>query len=40
MMAAWRPLPGVARSRRALTMSLVQLSCRQYQPKGVSKALL
>ena len=37
--ASWRPLPGVARSRRALTVSLVQLPCRRYQPRGVSRAL-
>ena len=38
-MASWRPLPGVVRSRRAVTVSLVQLSCRQYQPRGVVGAL-
>ena len=38
-MASWRPLPGVVRSRRALTVSLVQLSCRRYQSRGVSRAL-
>ena len=38
-MASWRPLPGVVRSRRALTVSLVQLSCRRYQPRGVLRAL-
>ena len=38
-MASWRPFPGVARSRRALTVSFVQLPCRQYQPRGVSRAL-
>ena len=38
-MASWRPLPGVARSWRALTVSLVQLSCRRYQPRGVFRAL-
>ena len=38
-MASWGPFSGVARSRRALTVSLVQLSCRRYQPKGVSRAL-
>ena len=38
-MASWRPLPWVARSRRALTVSLVQLCCRRYQPRGVSRAL-
>ena len=34
-MALWRPLPGVVRCRRALTVSLVQSSCRRYQPRGV-----
>ena len=34
-----RPLPGVARSSRALTVSLAQLSCRRYQPRGVCRAL-
>ena len=34
-MASWRPLPGVVRSRRALTVSLVQSSCRRFQPRGV-----
>ena len=38
-MASWRPLPGVVRSRRALTVSLVQSSCRRYQPRGVVRAL-
>ena len=38
-MASWRPLHGVARSWRALMVSLVQLSCRRYQRRGVSKAL-
>ena len=38
-MASWRPLPGVARSRRVLTVSLVQSSCRRYQPRGVVGAL-
>ena len=38
-MASWRPLPGVVRSRRALTVSLVQSSCRQYQPRGLVGAL-
>ena len=38
-MASWRTLPGVVRSRRALTVSLVQLSCRRYQPRGVVGAL-
>ena len=36
---SWRPLPGVATSRRALTVSRVQISCRRYQPRGVSRAL-
>ena len=39
-MASWRPLLGMARSWRALTVSRVQLSCRRYQPRGVFKALL
>ena len=38
-MASWRPCPGMARSRRALKVSLVQLSCRRCQPRGVSRAL-
>ena len=38
-MASWRPLPGVVNSRRALTVSLVQSSCRRYQPRGVVRAL-
>ena len=38
-MASLRPLPGVATSWRALTVSLVQLSCRRYQPRGVVRAL-
>ena len=38
-MASWRPLPGVVRSWRALTVSLVQSSCRRYQPRGVLRAL-
>ena len=38
-MASWRPCTGVARSRRALMVSLVQLSCRRYQTRGVSRAL-
>ena len=38
-MASRRPLPGVVRSRRALTVSLFQSSCRRYQPKGVVRAL-
>ena len=37
--ASWRPLPGVVRSRGALTVSLVQSSCRRYQPRGVVGAL-
>ena len=38
-MASWRPLPGVVRSRGALTVSLVQSSCRRYQPSRVVRAL-
>ena len=38
-MVSWRPLPGVVRSQRALTVSLVQSSCRRYQPRGVVGAL-
>ena len=38
-MVSWRPLPGVVRSRRALTVSLAQSSCRRYQPRGVVGAL-
>ena len=38
-MASWRPLPGVVMSWRALTVSLVQSSCRRYQPRGVVGAL-
>ena len=38
-MASWRPLPGVVRSRRVLMVSLVQSSCRRYQPRGVVGAL-
>ena len=38
-MVSWRPLPGVVRSRGALTVSLVQPSCRRYQPRGVVGAL-
>ena len=38
-MVSSRPLPGVVRSRRALTVSLVQSSCRRYQPRGVVGAL-
>ena len=38
-MASWRPLPGVARCWRALTVSPVQHPCRRYQPRGVSRAL-
>ena len=38
-MASWRPLPGVVRSRRAVTVSLLQSSCRRYQPRGVVRAL-
>ena len=32
-------LPRVARSLRALTVSLVQLYYRRYEPRGVSRAL-
>ena len=32
-------VPGVARSWRAMTVSLVQSSCRRYQPRGVVGAL-
>ena len=38
-MASWRPLPGVVTSPRALTVSLVQSSCRRYQPTGLVRAL-
>ena len=38
-MVSWRPLPGVVRSRRALTVSLVQSPCRRYEPRGVVGAL-
>ena len=38
-MVSWRLLPGLARSRRALTVSLVQFSCGRYQPRGVVGAL-
>ena len=38
-LASWRPLPAVVRCRRALTVSLVQSSCRRYQPRGVVRAL-
>ena len=38
-MVSWRPFFGLARPRRALTVSLVQLSCTWYQPRGVSRAL-
>ena len=38
-MASWRPLPGVVRSQRALTVSLVQSYCRRYKPRGVVGAL-
>ena len=34
-MASWRPLPGVDR----LTVSLVESSCRRYQPRGVVRSL-
>ena len=39
MMVWWTPLSGPLRSRRALMVRAVQLSCRRYQPKGVSTAL-
>ena len=38
-MVPWSPLPGVVRSRRVLMVSLVQLSCRRYQPRGMLRAL-
>ena len=38
-MVSWRPLPGVVRSWRALTVSLLQLSGRRYQPRAVLRAL-
>ena len=38
-LASRRPFSGMPRSRRAVTMSFVELSCRQYQPRGVSRAL-
>ena len=38
-MASWRPLPGVVRSRRALTVSFFQSSCRRYPPRGVVSSL-
>ena len=38
-MASWRPLSGVVRSQRALTVSLVQSSDRRYQPRRVVGAL-
>ena len=38
-MVSWRPFPGVARAWRPLTVSVAELSCRQYQPRGVSRAL-
>ena len=34
-MVSRRPLPGLVRSWRALTVSLVQSPCRRYQPRGV-----
>ena len=37
--ASWRLLPGVARSSRALIVSLIQLSCSRYQPRRVFRAL-
>ena len=38
-MALWTPLPEVVRFRRASMVSLVQSSCRRYQPRGVVRAL-
>ena len=38
-MVSWNPFPGVARSRRVLTVILVRLSCRRYQPRVVSRTL-
>ena len=38
-MISWRPLPGVVSSRRALIVSLVQLSCTRYETRGVLRAL-
>ena len=38
-MVSWRPFPGSARSQRALKGSLVKPPWRQYQPRGVSRAL-
>ena len=38
-MASWKLLPGLVRSQRALTGSLVQSSCRRFQPRGVVVAL-
>ena len=38
-MASWRTLPGPAKSWGALTVSLVKLSCRRYQRRGVLRAL-
>ena len=38
-MALRRPFFRVARSRRAFTVSLLQLFCTRYQPGGVSRAL-
>ena len=38
-MASWRLLPGEVRFLRALTVSLVQSSCRRYQPRWVLRAL-
>ena len=38
-MVSWRPFPRLAMSRRAFTVSLVQLSYRRYQPRGVCRGL-
>ena len=38
-MVSCRPVPAVARSRRAWTVSFVELPCRRYQPWGVPRAL-
>ena len=38
-MVSWRHFPRVTRSWRDLTVDLVKLSCRRYQPRRVSGAL-
>ena len=38
-MVSCRPLPRVVRSRRSLTVSLVRLSRRRYQPREVLRGL-